>query len=98
MDDETVNRVYADPLARWFVTEAYRITDTGELVTAAAEQLVSVGIPLCRLAYFQFTLHPEFDGKGYYWRRGRGIEIAQSAPGLRQRTEYLDNPLPVVFE
>ena len=35
MDDETVNRVYGDPLARWFVTEACLITSTPELIAAA---------------------------------------------------------------
>lgn len=98
MDDEIPNRVYGDPLARWFVTEAYRITDTGQLIAAAGEQLVAAGIPLYRLAYFQLTLHPEFMGRGYSWRRGRGVEVTDAPHGQRQRTEYLDNPLPAVFE
>ncbi len=98
MDDETVNRVYADPLARWFVTEAYRITDTSALVAAAGEQLVSAGLPLYRLAYFQLTLHPEFAGTGYFWRRGQGVETAIRRHGDNQDADYRDNPLPVVFE
>ena len=84
MDDEIPNRVYSDPLARWFVTEAYRITDTGQLVAAAGEQLVAAGIPLYRLAYFQLTLHPEFAGKAYFWRRGRGVEVGEAAHGRQQ--------------
>lgn len=98
MDDEALTTVYADPLARWFVTEAYRITDTAELIAAAGEQLVKAGIPLYRLAYFQSTLHPEFAGKGYFWRRGGGIEAYQALHGLFQGPDYLDNPLPPVLE
>ena len=98
MDDEIPNRVYGDPLARWFVTEAYRIADTGQLIAAAGEQLVAAGIPLFRLAYFQLTLHPEFAGKAYVWRRGRGVEVGEAAHGLLQGPQYLDNPLPPVFE
>ena len=98
MDDEIANRVYADPLARWFVTEAYRIADTGALIAAAGEQLVQAGLPLYRLAYFQLTLHPELAGKAYSWRRGRGVEVAEAAHGLLQGADYLDNPLPPVFE
>ena len=102
MDDDIAKRVYSDPVARWFVTEAYRIVDTAELVKAAGEQLVLAGIPLCRLAYFQITLHPEFAGKGYVWRRGQGVEVG-IRPHSDDRTdkqdaEYRDNPLPVVFE
>jgi adenylate cyclase len=98
MADEYPNRVYSDPLARWFVTEAYRITDTAKLIAAAGEQLVANGIPLYRLAYFQLTLHPEFLGKGYTWRRGRGVEVTDAPHGIRQGADYLDNPLPFVFE
>jgi adenylate cyclase len=98
MDDETVGRVYADPLARWFVTEAYKVADTASLVKSTGEHLVAAGIPLYRLAYFQLTLHPEFDGKAYFLRRGREVETAVAAPGLFQRAEYRDNPLVHVFE
>jgi adenylate cyclase len=98
MDDDIARRVYADPVARWFVTEAYRIADTAELVAAAGEQLVLAGIPLYRLAYFQLTLHPEFAGKGYFWRRGRGIETGMRPHMQADSAEYRDNPLPAVFE
>jgi adenylate cyclase len=98
MDEDIPNRVYGDPLARWFVTEAYRITDTADLLRAAGEQLVGAGIPLWRLAYFQLTLHPAFAGKAYLWRRGKGVEVAEGAHGLLQSRQYLDNPLPAVFE
>ncbi len=98
MDDDIAKRVYSDPVARWFVTEAYRIVDTAELVKAAGEQLVLAGIPLFRLAYFQMTLHPEFAGKGYVWRRGKGVEVGVRPHGDNQDKEYRDNPLPVVFE
>jgi adenylate cyclase len=98
MEDDIAKRVYSDPVARWFVTEAYRIVDTAELVKAAGEQLVLAGIPLYRLAYFQITIHPEFAGKGYVWRRGKGVEVGIRPHGDNQDKEYRDNPLPVVFE
>ena len=98
MDDDIAQRVYSDPVARWFVTEAYRITDTAQLVAEAGEQLVLSGIPLYRLAYFQLTLHPEFQGKAYFWRRGRGVESGTRPHGDNQDAEYRDNPLPPVLE
>jgi adenylate cyclase len=91
-------RVYGDPLAQWFVTDAYRITDTAELVKASGEKLVEAGIPLYRLAYFQTNLHPELAGKAYTWRRGRGVEVGTATHGLFSRPQYLDNPLRVVYE
>lgn len=98
MDEDIAQRVYSDPVARWFATEAYRITDTAQLVAAAGEQLVLSGIPLYRLAYFQLTLHPEFQGTAYFWRRGRGVESGTRAHGDNQDSEYRENPLPAVLE
>ena len=98
MDDDIAQRVYSDPVARWFVTEAYRIADTAELVAATGEQLVLADIPLYRLAYFQLTLHPEFDGKAYFWRRGQPVRVETAAAGLKDRPEFRDNPMATVYE
>lgn len=98
MDEVTLSRVYDDPLAHWFATEAYRIADTAELIAATGEQIVAAGLPLYRLAYFQRTLHPEFSGKGYFWRRGRGVEWGATPHGFQDGAEYRDNPLPAVYE
>ncbi len=98
MDEETSLRVYRDPLARWFVTEAYRIADTAELIAATGEHIVAAGLPLYRLAYFQRTLHPEFSGKGYFWRRGRGVESGSVPHGHQSGADFRDNPLPAVYE
>lgn len=98
MDDETALRVYRDPLARWFVTEAYRIADTGRLIAATGEQIVAAGLPLARLAYFQETLHPEFHGRGYFWRRGRGVDVQTVPHGFRMTADFQDNPLPAVYK
>lgn len=98
MTDGIATRVYGDPLARWLVTEAYKITDTAALVRAIGEQLVAAGIPLYRLGYFQLTLHPELAGMGYTWRRGHDTETGSAPHGLLQEARYRDNPLPAVFE
>jgi adenylate cyclase len=98
MEEEIARRVYSDPLARWFVTEAYRIADTATLVGAAGAELLAAGIPVYRLAYFQLFLHPELLGKGYSWRRGRGVEVGDAPHGVRTEARYRDNPLPYVFE
>jgi adenylate cyclase len=98
MDDDIARRVYNDPLARWFVTEAYRITDTAALIGATGEEIARAGIPLWRLAYFQFTLHPELAGKSYTWRRGAGVEMGSAPHGLMQQQRFRDSPMLPVFE
>jgi len=99
MDDDIAARVYNDPLARWFVTEAYRITDTAALIGAAGEQIAAAGIPLWRLAYFQYTLHPEIAGKSYTWRRGAGeVTVGSAGHGLLQEQRFRDSPMRHVLE
>lgn len=98
MDEDIARPIDDDPLSRWFTVEAYRIVDTSQLIVATAGQLIACGLPLYRLAYFQYTLHPEFAGKGYFWRRDRGIEVAAAPYGHREQSDYLDNPLPTVLE
>jgi adenylate cyclase len=95
---DTPTHVYSDPLAHWFVTEAYRITDTAAFIAAAGEHLGAAGIALYRLAYFQFTLHPELAGKSYTWRRGGDTAVGSAPHGMQSETYYRDNPLPVVVE
>src|SRR5215472_10618486 len=98
MDDDIATRVYSDPLARWFVTEAYKIAETAELVGAAATQLVAAGIPVYRLAYFQLFLHPELLGKSYAWRRGQDVVVSPAPHTLRTESRFLDSPLYLGFE
>jgi adenylate cyclase len=44
------------------------------------------------------TLHPEFQGRGYFWRRGKGVQTGVRPHGDNQDAEYRDNPLPAVLE
>lgn len=89
---------YGDPLARWFVTEGFRVTDTAELIRQCGEQLNAHGIPIYRLAYIQRTLHPELIGHGYFWRRGGDVEVVAANMSVLDEDEYHDNPLPKVFD
>src|ERR1700761_4872587 len=98
MDGDMPRRGSSDAVTCLIGTEAHRITDIAPPVAAASEQLVLSGIPLYRLAYFQMPLHPEFARKGYFWRRGHGVETGIRLHGDNQDAEYRDNPLPVVFE
>lgn len=88
---------YGDPIAHWFVAEAFRLTDTSELVKGVAERLVESGIPLMRLAYFRRSLHPEFFGTGYFWRSGQGV-VAQNRPhSLMEGDDFKSSPLVIVY-
>lgn len=89
---------YGDPLARWFVEEAGKAGSMEALVAATGEQLVAHGIPLYRLSYLQRALHPALLGTGYFWRRGKPLQMQAATHAMLQDEEYRDNPLPAVFD
>lgn len=80
------------------MTEAFRITDTAALIGATGATILAAGIPLWRLAYFQFTLHPELGGKSYTWRRGAEVTVGSAGRGLLQEQRFRDSPMLPVFE
>jgi len=88
---------YGDPIAHWLVTEAFRLTKTEDLVGAIAERLCASGIPLYRLALFRRSLHPEFMGTSYFWRRGRGVEHRDAPHTFANDPEYLKSPIALVY-
>jgi len=91
-DEETKNRVYGDPRARW-LSEAYRITD--RRVITGPEQLFAAG---SRSIGCLLPAHPATAFfASYSWRRGRGVEVTEVRTEYGRR-EYRDNPLPLVFE
>ena len=84
---------YGDPVAKWFVEEAFKLTDTGDLVQQAGEQLVAAGIPLYRLSYIQAVDHPEMVGTAYFWRRGKDVEQFSAARYSAASEEVQDSPV-----
>ncbi len=61
---------YGDDIARWLVEDAWRITETEELIGAISQRLCDGGIPLYRLSFLRRDLHPELLGRAWFWRRG----------------------------
>ena len=78
--DETLSqlklRTFDDALGRrivdthiWAVQEGLRGADARELFDGYCQRLVIHGIPLWRAHVAMETLHPQWSGYGYTWRR-----------------------------
>ncbi len=88
---------YGDPIARWFIEEAWKIVDTGDLVKAISERLCEAGIPLYRMSFLRLELHPDLLGRAWFWRRGQPMSDAVAERSVINTSDYRDNPLPLVF-
>ena len=78
--DETLSqlklRTFDDALGRrivdthiWAVQEGLRGADARELFDGYCQRLVIHGVPLWRAHVAMETLHPQWSGYGYTWRR-----------------------------
>ncbi len=78
----------------WAVGEGLRGVDAGPLFDEFCRRLVSAGMPLWRAFAGMRTLHPQWGGYGYTWRREPGaIEARQFRRGDRYQEAILNSPI-----
>jgi adenylate cyclase len=94
MDDDIAQRVYSDPVARWFVTEAYRITDTASSSPQRASSWCCRASRSTASPTSSSALHRSSRQSLPFWARGRGSFESGTRPhGDNQDAEYRDNPM-----
>src|ERR1700730_14401295 len=64
----------------WAIEEGLRGSTARELFDGFCQQLVAGGIPLLRGYVSTQTLHPQWSGYGYTWRRDLNSVYAQQFP------------------
>jgi adenylate cyclase len=94
-------RSYDGPLGRriiethiWAVREGLRAATAYELFDGYCQRLVIDGVPLWRAHAAMETLHPQWSGYGYTWRRDlNAIQEAQYDKGEVTGEEWLRSPM-----
>src|SRR5271166_2650041 len=92
---------FDDPLGRkiielhvWAVGEGLRGADAAVLFDGLCRRLVSAGVPLWRAFAGMRTLHPQWGGYGYTWRREPGVvEARQFQRGDKYIESVLNSPI-----
>jgi adenylate cyclase len=95
------HRTFDDALGRriiemhiWAVREGLRGADAYELFDGYCQRLVVCGAPLWRAHTAMETLHPQWNGYGYVWRRDlNAIEPEQYAHGSADEAIFITSPL-----
>jgi adenylate cyclase len=93
-------RTFDDALGRrivdthiWAVREGLRGADAYGLFDGYCQRLVIHGTPLWRAHTAMETLHPQWSGYGYTWRRDlNAIAPQQYAHGSLEQADWLDSP------
>ena len=99
-------RTFDDALGRrivethiWAVREGLRGADAYHLFDGYCQRLVIDGTPLWRAHTSMETLHPQWSGYGYTWRRDlNAIAPQQYAHGGREETEWITSPFHALIE
>ena len=77
----------------WAVREGLRGADAYELFDGYCQRLVSHGTPLWRAHTAMETLHPQWNGYGYTWRRELNAIAPEQYPhGSLEEADWLDSP------
>lgn len=77
----------------WIVDGAQSAADPMQLVAEISERIAARGIPLCRLAVFIRTLHPDVFGRSYIWRLGKTVETGAADFTLPDTEEFQTSPM-----
>src|SRR5690242_11880650 len=99
-------RTFDDALGRriidthvWAVREGLRGAGAYELFDGYCQRLVIDGIPLWRAHASMETLHPQWGGYGYTWRRDlNAIEPRQYARGGEEETTWVRSPFHALIQ
>ena len=91
--DDALGRQIVE-LHTWVVREGLRGADAAAIFDGLCKRFVSAGVPLWRAFVGMPTLHPQWGGYSYTWRRDlNAIEPAQFGRGHEYEMILLRSPL-----
>src|SRR6516165_9233278 len=78
----------------WAVSEGLRGTEAAQLFDGLCQRLLDAGVPLWRAFAGMRTLHPQWGGYGYTWRRQLNtLEPRQFVRGDEYEGRILNSPI-----
>lgn len=87
-----------EPVHKWLLSTAWRISTMEDVLDGFCARLMAADLPLMRFAAAVGTLHPQFQGYYYIWRRGDGIEEFKGEHGVQSTDRFLNSPFLPVYE
>jgi adenylate cyclase len=79
------------PVIDWLMHKGRHLATREEVVSGICERVRAAGLPIDRVAFFFFTLHPQYAGVALYWD-GRKVTLNRGEHGFRSTQQYLTSP------
>lgn len=91
--------ISTNPVVAWALTEGWAIATPEALTARLGTCLITAGIRVFRLRVLIRTLHPQYMGANYLWRRGSdAVETTLPLHSIVQEERFLKSPYAALFE
>jgi adenylate cyclase len=85
------------PVLDWLMHKGRHLPSPERLVAELCPQVRAAGMPIERVGFFFWTLHPQYSGNALFWHGDR-VERLRGDPNLRQQPVYLNSPVARIVE
>jgi adenylate cyclase len=79
------------PVIDWLMHKGRHLPTREEVVSGICERVRAEGMPIDRVAFFFWTLHPQYAGVALYWD-GQKVTLNRGEHGFRSTQQYLTSP------
>tara|TARA_B100000315_G_scaffold154855_1_gene143381 strand:+ start:4572 stop:5762 length:1191 start_codon:yes stop_codon:yes gene_type:complete len=97
MDDISKSAIDVEDTVDWLVDGVRSVKVSEDILRELVERLTGAGLPLYRVAVFVTTLHPNVAGRGFFWREGEDVVVAEAPYEVLDSDQYYNNPIYAVF-
>jgi adenylate cyclase len=85
-------------IADWLTAGAPSTPELDQAIKKLCDDLCASGLPLWRAAVFVRTLHPDFFGRAFVWRRGADVTVQRGEHSFRRTEDYLNSPIHLLYK
>lgn len=82
----------ATPVIDWLLRKGRMLGKPEALVRELCERVRALGMPLDRVGFLFWTLHPQYGGVAMFWD-GHLVQVVRRGHDLRSTKEYLESPI-----
>ena len=79
------------PVIDWLMHKGRHLPAREDVVSGICERVRAAGMPIDRVAFFFFTLHPQYAGVALFWD-GQKVSVNRGEHGFRSTPQYLTSP------
>ncbi|MDX1377038.1 MAG: adenylate/guanylate cyclase domain-containing protein [Burkholderiales bacterium] len=85
------------PVIDWLMHKGRLMDSPKDVVEQICLRVREAGMPIDRVGFFFWTLHPQYWGNAMFWD-GATIDLRRAGPELRQQDTYRNSPVARIIE